>query len=206
MAMLSDGGPITVRIYKRKNTNPSFVWANTYEMTQTAPGSSAADFTDLANALASAEAQLHFISTEYLRAVVSTEVEDGKPYNPLSFIAVPLGQLGQVDETGVQVEPLHMCLRVAFGTEFGRQGFRLYRNCLSEADVTSPGGVPIIQFGALSDRFTAFQTAMAPFIMDNPQNNLVLASDGNIRSVTSVSVAGVTVKKMNNRYFDQVLR
>jgi hypothetical protein len=204
MATLQATENIMLRLYKRKAQNPMLEWANTYELRQPTGGTTAAGYTQLAQTFAAIEATLHFASTQYTRAVISTWVPDGQPYNPLSFITVPLTTLGAIDETGIQVQPLQICLRIAYHAEFGRQGFRLYRNALSEADVISPAGEPTIDFGTVGTRVGNFQDDLTDYIGTNKPFYLVLASASNIRTVTNVSTAGVTVKKLNNRYFDRV--
>lgn len=204
MATLLQPGVISVRIYKRKISNPALEWANTYELQQVEAMTNSLQYENIANGIVEAERQVHLASTEYTRAIISTWVPDGRPYNPLSFVTVPLNQLGQQDETGAQAEPLQVCLRVAFQADFGRQGFRLYRNALTEADVTAPGGIPVLGFGNVSTRFNAMATALQPYIGTSGDPYLVLASAGNTRTVTRLSLAGVTMKKFNNRYFDRV--
>lgn len=203
MATLDDAGVVSVRIYKRKASNPSIVWANTYEVYKPAGPVANVLMTDVNN-MVGAEANIHLESTQFVRALISTWVPDGEPYNPLSFVSVPLTQIGSRSEAGSAAEPLQMCYRIAFKTMYGRQGFRLYRNCLLESDVAAPSGVPILDYSGTQSGFAAFQTAMSAYFDDTEPPYLVLASAGNIRTVTGVSEAGVTVKKFNNRFYDRV--
>lgn len=202
MATLLDAATVMYRIYKRKNTNPAIEWANTYEM-QVSGENTLESLTTIGNDIVSAERQLHLESTEYVRMVISTWVPDGQPYNPLSFVTVPLEVVGARSEIGNEAEPLQICLRVAFNAEFGRQGYRLYRNSLLESDVNAISGVPRLVGTGLSTAITAFRTGLGTYLNKTTPPYLVLASTGNIRTVINVDLSGVTVRKFNNRYFDK---
>lgn len=198
--------PFTLRIRKVHNLRPDLAWYNTYEFrNQTA--TNLADLITACNNIVSFERQLHRTSTQYVSYTLSTWEQDGQPYNPDTFVTQPLAVSGTISALD-QAMPLHICWRVAWVPQTGRNGFRLYRNCLSESDVDSGAGFPTlanvvgmegrlqdaVDGGPIGDYFSA-GSDLIQFMME---------SASNAREINAVTSAGVTVKKLNNRYFDRV--
>lgn len=207
MASVQNSDALTIRIYKTLSTNPSIIWANTYELLNTILPVTTAQLQAVVNGIAAAESYIHLDTTRFIRGVVSTLIKDSSPYDPTSFIALPLTQAGQRSTAGVPPEPLQMCYRVAKSVDVGRQGFFLYRNCLTEGDVSAPAGVPTLQ-GGFGASFTSYKDALLTGYGPDSvfEIGLMRNTAATIRVVTDYVEAGVTVKKFNNRYFDQVLR
>lgn len=203
----SEPFPITVRIYKRLSTAPNMVWSNTYELFKDPVGE--VDFTEyqaLAQRLASFEQDFHLTDVIFDRAVISTHVEDGEPYNPESFVTIPLGDvIGQRAGTSDPMS-LHNVLFVRKNVSFGRNGKLYYRRCLRESDVTSPAGVPRIDVS--SPLYTEVATAFTTYIEsltngDDTTFRLVMVAENQpVRNVTALAVTNVRNVKFNNRYFD----
>lgn len=203
-----DAITVTIRIYKKLQSNPSQGWANTYEFYKPSTVSGNVDnYQDLVTALMSFEQQFHLTDVLFDRAVVSTLIPDGEPYDPTTFITFPL-----LEATGLrsipfdEAEPLNVVLFVRRLVPWGRTGKAYYRRCLGEGDVSAPAGTA--RLTPASDITTVFNNAVTSFVndyMNNGNTNLsmVMATvNQNIRNITGLGVAGVRVVKFNNRYFD----
>lgn len=216
----STGDILSVRCYKSLTTAPDKVWANSYEFrvdspTPDASGSNVA----LAQAIAAYEANIHLNDVQFERVVISTYVPDGQPYNPASFVSVPVTYLlgGVTGYPADQREPLNLCLRVTRATVFGRRGYSLYRRCLAEDQVTSVAGTPALTTeaalafaSALADTFTIPSspeaTTFDQYLTDAGLSHVLASGSAgslSVRSVTARIPNGVTVKAFNNRYFDR---
>lgn len=205
----------TVRIYKRLVGRQDLEWANSYELRATAsnadgPGA----LNDAVAALVGWEKNIHLSDVEYDRAVVSTYVPDGQPYDPTAFLSVPIVSTnGSRSLGGSQALPLQMCLLIRKQVAYGRNGRNLYRRCLIETEVAAFSGDPVLEGAAqaaLQERVNdlvgdgdIFQTlGLAGF-------ELVMASGvgvgvpTSVRKVSALVVAGVSIKPYNNRYYDR---
>lgn len=211
---LSPGEVLTVRVYKALVSRPDAVWANTYEF-QVESGvtvsNGAAAANTLANALVSFEQKIHLSDVRFDRAVVSTFNEDGQPYNPATFVSVPIAGQNGLRVPGTEPLALQMCLLVRREVALGRVGRALYRRVLQESDVNAPSGTPSISDVALPSLGGLLDTAFFDLTndIDGTGLSLVMASRVApvgalvVRPVTALTVAGVSVKKFNNRYFDR---
>jgi hypothetical protein len=198
----------TLRIRKSHTANPSVVWYNTYELQVIA----AVDLPDLKTFCTNVveyEAMLHRPTTKFESFTISTHAPDGEPYNPSSFVTVPLTNTGGNGSGLDQAAPLHICWRVAVETPVGRLGFRLYRNCLSEGDVHAPAGLPVLENPIAMS--VLLDGAISGGPIDgmisggaSPVQMVLIGRLGGIRFVEAITSAGITVKKLNNRYFDRV--
>lgn len=203
MASILDPGILMFRVYKHHINNSMLVWANTYEIQQGGGTHTISDITTAAQELAAAEAHIALTSTIFDRVVVSTWVKDGTPYNPASFVSIPVNQQGLRDPSGNGAEPLTMCLRIAKQTETGRLGYSLYRNFLLESDVASPAGTPVLTISVADQAIQGYLTAMGAYRGPTANYELVLYNGSLVRPVLAQTLSGVTEKKLNNRYFDK---
>lgn len=209
---------LTVTTFKRLSTAPDKVWHNTYEVAVTEAGSAIdVRLPSLGVLFAAFEEPIHLPDVEFVRTVVSTYVPDGEPYNPATFASYTnVGLVGVRDEeVAADRLPLEMCLRCTRNVNFGRRGMLLYRRALVKADVESIAGKPALSGAALEYFENAIErnfnfggtSANLETHLDELGLNLVMAAgpegDTNLRSVTAISPEGVSVKKMNNRYFDR---
>ena len=215
------GELFTVRIYKRLVGRPDRVWANTYELRANATGGTFGQNAELIAQdvmvlLANWERSFHLSSVQYDRALFSTYVPDGQPYNPQTFASRDLtGLLGQRDPNNSEPQPLQVCLLARKQVAVGRNGRNLYRGVLTEAQVTSPGGDPSLTAAARTE-LSQLVSGVGDFgetgILEQLNNagvDLVMAS-GNTpgsgalaRPVIGIAATGVVVKAYNNRYFDR---
>lgn len=218
MADLSNiqGGEIlTLRIYKRLSTNPTIEWANTYEFVSVGQEQTEAQLRGLALQYAVEEALLHLEDVVYTRAVLSSWIPDGQPYNPNSFLVVDLAGVDGARAPGTDPLPLQMCFQVKRDVSFGRAGRSLYRRVLTEADVNAPAGSPVIRdqdvlfyTAAVEALWLAHSTAAASANMRQALvSNSGEPNNQYIREVNGLgAVRSVTVKKFNNRYYDLAAR
>lgn len=219
IAIWSIGDIVTAKVYKSLESAPDKVWANTYEFRLGVESDEPYDSNEaLALALANWEAQFHLEDVKFERVVLSTYVPDSQPYSPDSFVSVPIVALnGQRDDVTSDQLPLNVCLRVKKGVLFGRVGFQLYRRCLVEGDVVAPSGTyslvdgqDTLLNGLLNGLYLVPPSETATTLwtrLDNLSVRWVMASGNptatSVRTVQGVSVAGVTIKAFNNRYFDR---
>jgi hypothetical protein len=200
------GEVFTYRIYKRLSTRPDRVWANTYEAR--AEGAiTTADLLTLKSRLIAFEAELHFSNVEFDRTVISTWVEDGEPYNPNTFVALPETEVGS--RAGVSGTDLRICWLVRKQVASGRYGFCLYRQAIAQTDINAPAGEYV--FIDPSDYGTLISAAITASGLDfnledgAAQLKLVLfdGNEGNTRRVSDMLSVKPTEKAFNNRYFDK---
>lgn len=197
------GEVFQVRIYKSHVSNPTREWSNTYKVRAESGGEGFVMLRGVAEALVSGERALHFDVVQYRRAIISTAVPDGEPYNPLTFVTMPLSGVGGRGTLGQELVALHLCLRAQFSVSTGRQGYRLYRGCLSENEVSAPAGEPILQGTAITSAFGQARTNGFSELFNGELGYSVVLSEGaHTRVITDLVPAGVSVKKLNNRYFD----
>lgn len=205
------GQVVTLRLYKRLATNGSIEWSNSYELQDFEATGDVGRYSDMASLMAGAEALIHKTNVQYVRAVVSTYTQDGKPnYNPQSFYVKDLSGLNGVSLLPAQMLSLHNCLVVNKQTDFGRSGRSMYRGCLDEGMIYADSGYPVLEgaaYAATSLTVVAMQTAMTATLQATNWR-LVLASGQplpDVRAVTSLGLSPrITVKKFNNRYYDRV--
>lgn len=211
------GEVFMVRVYKRLASNPAVVWANSYELSADTPRSGGAEAgRDAAIAIANWEALFHQSQVEFDRAVFSSWVPDGTPYDPTTFAVRPIsGLAGARSIGGTEPLPLQATLFLRRNVEFGRPGRALYRGVLFESDVTSPAGTPALTDPAREDLTTRVNSDLPPPFPSQKLGDflaslglsLVLAggqgpNPQHVRAVTSFTPAGVSVRKFNNRYYD----
>lgn len=197
--------PFSLVIRKHHSSRPDRPWYNSYEFRNyTATGLS--DLLTACLSIAIFESRLHRATTVFQSFTLSTWENDGTPYNPDTFVTRPLDLVGVVSALD-EAMPLETCWRTSWLPQTGRQGFRLYRNCLAEGDVTSPAGKailssPLTMTGRLEDAIDT--AAIGEFFTDG--GGIVafyMQSEANARYIGGVQSAGVTHKKLDNKYFDR---
>lgn len=205
MAILGAAGVAhTVKIYKAHSLNSYIEWSNTYEIVSDTEQTLASAITAMQD-LVKFERAFHTGYAVFKRAIISTWTPDSKPYNPNSFVSVPLQQGGSRDIVNAELAPLHMCLKVSFQVNTGRQGYRLYRGCLTEGDFNSPAGLPVLINGSTPSSMVIGSQVNLTGLFGGGASpwTLVLHSATHTRDVVMVAPAGITMKKFNNRYFDR---
>lgn len=206
------GDLFTVRIYKRLAGRQDLAWANTYELQVNTAGDGAGvdAAQEVVNTLGNFEASFHLDDVRFDRGVFSTLVPDGQPYDPDTFASYSLTSV-----TGQRAasNPLSLqnCFLARKNVQFGRAGRFLYRRCLSEEEVNAVSGDPVLNPNAQLTLNGLLNAAIGDFnLIETLQQlgaSLVMAGVAGgvtrVRSVESLSAAGVTVKAYNNRYFDR---
>jgi hypothetical protein len=198
------GEAFTFRVVKSHTLNPSLKWENLYEV-RNRTAAVPADLVTAGMDVVAFEQALHYDFVQFETLTVSTWVPDGVPYNPDSFVTVPIGSTGERTLGSDPVSLVH-CLRAQMQVESGRMGFRLYRGCLAEGEIQSPAGISVFQNPA------AMNTLVSTAVSDNISEfvgtatgivQLVLESNSNSRNVVAVNAVGITFKKLNNKFFNR---
>lgn len=215
MATITDwsaGQVFTARVYKRLRQAPTVVWANTYEFASDQEVTAGAEKAiSVAAAIVGYEKEFHLPFVEFDRVVVSTAQEDGKPYNPVSFVSddfTGVYGLAAIGETQSPA-PLELCLLARRSVSYGRNGRMLYRGCLKAQDIISTGGKAALEVDARAYFNGRLDYNLSDFAeaLNNLGVHMVMASNletnGDVRTVFNQSAGGVTSKKLNNRYYDR---
>lgn len=198
----------TLTIHKFHVANPSVKWANNYQLKVPNVSPSAAQLANCAVDVYQFEQFFHTPVVTFDRYVISTYQADGSVYDPETFTTVPLGlSTGMRDDAG-QVEPLELCLRVRKNVQVGRDGYNLYRGCLYESDVIAPAGkatlADIVAWNDVINEAVDYGNMLPHLLVNEDQVHLVMARDGDpppSRQVLNLLPAGITAKKLNNKYF-----
>lgn len=211
----STGDVFSVRIYKYIAGRPDLKWANSYELRavdEDVAAGSAEVAANVVRSLIDWEQRFHLSDVVFDRGVFSSYVPDGQPYNPASFLTVTDGTSRGAISAGSGGLGLQVCLLVRKDVLFGRTGRNLYRRALREVDVNAVGGDFALEPEAAGNISTLLNSGSpeSPSLLANLTAyglQLVLAkgapSPDNVRSVLGFTVAGVSVKAYNNRYFDR---
>lgn len=194
----------SLRHYRKLTTNPLLAFANTLEFVsrEIVTSENAAKLIDDWSAFYLA---LSMADAEMDRAVLSTWVEDGAPYDPDSFITRPLSGLG-TRGTITDAMSLNNCLFIRKETGSGNNGKIFIRRFLSEGDTHSPSGtLALLDAPAIQAELTAAITTagVLGYLKGTEAFQMVMKSALLIeREVNDLVVAGARVMQFNNRYFD----
>lgn len=203
----------SLRVYKRLAGRQDLVWANTYELQvrSNAEGGGSEQARIAAEFVAGFEATFHLSDVVFDRAVFSTLVPDGQPYDPDTFASYGLAGIVGTRPSGAPMS-LQNCLLVRKEVKFGRAGRFLYRRCLDESEVSAASGDPVLTPTAATSLNTTLSGPVGTeesFIAGLASVGLDLVMAGiaggvqRVRAVSGLTAAGVTVKPYNNRYFDR---
>lgn len=202
------GDLFRLTIVKYLATNPERKWANNYEAQATADGVTT-DLTALGLVLVEFERKLHFDPVVFDRLRISTWEADSLPYDPSSFLSLPLSAVGILDEGGSSLEALNVCWDVARIPISGRFGHLYYRGALVESEVSAPAGKfildsPVTKQGEVVDALD--DSTLADYTGGGgPVLNLVMVNaDGTqIRTIANLSSRGVAVVPFNHTWFNR---
>ena len=209
MSVLSPGSgeAFVIRTWKTLSTNPSVRWANSYECRFFALGG-LTDLQSLGAALIGFEAALALNTTRFLYFTVSTWAPDSHPYNPDAFLTESSTVSGAIAfSSGFDLD-LRVCLRLNRVTPTGRQGKLFLRNSLTTTQVNNHAGTyslvdPSAMETVVSGALVA--TALNGNLEDGglePTLCLIGASEVT-RKLTSITAGGVSMVKLNHKYFDR---
>lgn len=206
---------IRVSMFKKWLTPSAKPWVNTYEFTDTngsAPSSNTWEV--VVNQLVLAEKELHLPQVILDTAVVSTYKADGTPYNPSSFVTIPIGVNGIRDTGNGQAIDLNGVYKVRRRVSSGRNGKLAYRGCLVESDVdASLSGRWVLVAGSglqtIGLSWQAYELAMAALLDGSFGADMALLSGPSdvvdptyARPVLELLPYGVGFNKQDHRYFD----
>jgi len=205
----ADGDLFIFRTIKYLSTNPSNKWVNSYEFAADEAGD-AAVLLALATALVTYESILHATTVTFDRVVISTWEADSFPYDPETFMSVPLTQAGTRPVTSEEVEPLGMAWRVNRQASSGRFGNIFYRGALFENEVTATAGIPVLSSpGDMEDILAdALDTStLETFMGSSPSGGLhmvlINATGSQVRPILSLVSSGVSLIKQDHMWFNR---
>jgi len=202
------GDLFTVRIIKHLTTNPFNKWANSYEF-KAYSSSSEALLTSLLQSVVRFEVAIHHNVVQFDHMVISTWAPDSVPYDPESFVSVPLVQVGNVGP-GSDLLGLNQCASIARVPTSGRFGHIFYRGALTEADVEAPAGRTT--FGDLSGYQDTINDALTSSGLDDLLGNppaedigmVMVNKDGTqVRPVLTLTVKGVSTVPLDHAWFNR---
>lgn len=196
-------------IFKAPGIRPQY-WAVTHEFSSNVGGTSDADFSAFADKLALFHASLLNTAFQIDRVVISTLAEDSSPYD-VTKLAVFEQSLQGLRTSSGDVAPLVNVVLIKRVVVGGRLGNMLLRGLLQEGDLASPGGVPALadQAGLQDEVNAAVTSSGLEAHLGDPLANLQLYMitkglvDNIERAIQYYIVAGLTAKKLNNKYFDK---
>lgn len=206
-------GDFTIRIIKGwRGRQIERSWSNTYEVMAGTEGP--VELETMAQAIVTAEQQLHLTDVQFLEYTISTWEPDSQPYNPETFVTVGLAVAGlRGGGGGITPNALdyNVCMMVHRNAVTGRTGRVYYRGVLSEDDVQMGGDGRFtftVPSGATGAPFTAYQAALAPYTgagLDPLKLALISVSGATTyrRPIISWTPGGVVVNKKNHKWFDR---
>jgi hypothetical protein len=203
-----------ISIYKDWLALSDAPWVNTYEI-QSDQNLTPAEIggAGVVELLAGAEKELHLTSVLFDRGVISSYAEDSNPYNPASFVTVPLSGFG-TRSVFTDALDLNAVFKVRRVVGSGRSGKLAYRGCLAEADVSAnnsgrwslSAGSSINSGGADWLAYLAIIASLLDGTVE-PQMTM-LTPGGNVgtpafaRQVDALVPAGVGFNRKNHRWFN----
>jgi hypothetical protein len=197
-----------LRTIKSLTTNPDNKWANSYEAVATETGDNA-DLISLGLSIVAFERAIHQDVVQFLELLVSTWEADSVPYDPTSFLTLPLtgnGSVGVVSD----LMALNTTLSVARVVTNGRSGHLFYRGVLQEGDVEAPAGKSVlVDRDGFQDTLTSAVDAasldewMGPSASNNLRLAMISASGLQVRAVQSLRVQGVSSVPTDHAWFNR---
>jgi len=202
------GDRFTVRITKFLNTNPGNKWANSYELTARTAGVET-DLLVIGEALVAFEVAFHYTSTIFAELLMSTWEADSVPYNPATFIASTLSDVGAVAATSDPLA-LNQCMSVTRVASSGRFGHIFYRNCVAEEDVGAPAGTTRFNDRSVfqgrvdvAASSSGLQEAIDPGGDSLFQLSMINKDGSQVRPVRGLIVQGMSTVPLDHAWFNR---
>lgn len=202
------GDLFRVTIVKYLLANPERKWANNYEL-KAVIGGVTADLTAAALTLVDFEQPLHMTPVKFDRVRISTWEADSTPYDPTSFISLPLAPQGTGDVGASQLAALNVCWDVARIPQSGRFGHLFYRGGITETMIEAPAGKYIFTTPANPQSVigAALTASGAGELLDGTDPNFQLVMVGKteaaVRDVLLLQSRGVAVVPFNHGWFNR---
>jgi hypothetical protein len=206
---ITTGDLFVFRVIKYLAANPANKWVNSYEFAATDESDVTVPIL-LAGIIVDFEAALHSALVSFDHVTASTWTADSVPYDPTSFLSIPLTQVGLRPALGPELVPLGMALRVNRVPVSGRFGNLFYRGCLSESETSSPAGLPILTSAAgiqtLIDSAMT-DSGLSAYVEDaglgKMKMSMIDATGTTIRQVTQLVASGVSLIKQDHQWYNR---
>lgn len=202
------GDLFVIRTIKYLSTNPDNKWANSYEVVSSGATGSG-ELLTLGSAIVLFEQTMSLSQVRFDHMIISTWAADSKPYNPATFMSVPLTG-GGAAPAATDALPLSQCLSVARVADSGRFGHVFYRGWLKEGDVSAPAGKAVLSDpGSLSatvDNAITSSELDGYLSLDGRLNlNLCMISKNgtNVRLIRTLTVQGVSQLPTDHAWFNR---
>jgi hypothetical protein len=199
---------ITVR--KSHTNNPDRQWENNYEV-RCIDTATNTQLNNLGLKVVAFEKAIHYESTQFRLLRISTWEEDSTPYNPESFISLPLTGFGELDEASEDLEPINICWDVARVPISGRFGHLFYRGALVESDVEAPSGrATLADISAMGTRITTeLGSSGLGEYMDGTDTQfeivMINKTGTQVRQVLGLAPRGVAVVPFDHAWFNRTV-
>lgn len=156
---------------------------------------------------------IHLPVVEFLQYSVSTYVQDSEPYNPNSFVTVPLDFRGTRVLSNAQPLADNECYFIRKQPASGRVGKIYLRGVLAETDVEVRSDGKFVLSAASPLRpagaeWTAFLAELSPFLNSQALTRMVMASTNGegfptVRSVNTLVPSGVKDVNTNHKWYNR---
>lgn len=203
------GDKFTIRVIKNLITNPENSWANSYEF-QCTETATIVELFALGTALVDFERLMHDDAVAFTRYIISTWEADSFPYDPSTFVTVPLLVQGAISDITNDNVALGMAWRVNRQASTGRFGNLFFRGVLHENQVSAFAGLP-----TLSD-YTSMGELLSSSVDDSLLANyfgnsatggfkmVMISADGSqVRNVLNLVSSGVSMIKQDHQWFNR---
>lgn len=197
-----------ITVVKHHATNPVLKWANNYELYAATEG----DTTNLisaANKIVAFERAMHCSFVAFDSCRISTWEPDSTPYDPQTFLNIPLTGVGATSPVG-DAEPLTMTLSVVRQVSTGRLGHLFFRGVIGEGWVVSPAGVPAFVNPHDIDVFlqaavdaSSVDDLFGAGTVDGLSLAMITKTGDHVRVVDGFTVKGIAQLPLNHAWFNR---
>lgn len=208
------GDKFIFRVFESVSQNMQDHWSTTFEAVAESPGG-LADLQTLGTKLVGLVQGMTGSFVSLPQYSISTWEPDAQPYNPETFYVAPAGALVG-SRTMTAPLGLDVCLLIKRKTYVGRSGRIFLRGALDEADVERQGTRFVLtDQSTMQDNLDAIVDALNLADYFTGGIGILLLSTIGISlgaltphtmGVTGLEVNGVSINKMNHRWYDQAGR
>jgi hypothetical protein len=202
-----EGDLFTVVVEKSLHSNPNLTFRNSYEF-QAQEAGSTENLITMGEALVAFEKAMTLETADFVELRIATWEPDSSPYNPATFLALPLTGTGDRTLGEGEEVALNVCLSVARVPQSGRFGHIFYRDALKKPDIIAPSGDWIFEDQDAYDTLLAGALTSSGIdgYLDGSQvlRMVMVDKDGTfIRSVLVLSPQGISTLPTKHKWFNR---